>query len=99
MGADTLYCRVTWDLVLEEPQESFNPRGFGQAKRVRGGGGGGPSGRASLPYGMLLVSISPVICVRMWVSGWTPLSVLEVTWFNPPVLGCALLELVQFAPC
>lgn len=65
MGADTLCCRVGRDPVLEEPQESFNPRGFGQARGVRGGGGGAPSGRSSLPYGMLLVSISPVICVHM----------------------------------
>lgn len=80
MGADTLYCRVGWDPVLEEPQESFNPRGFGQARRVRREGEEGAlSGRSSLPYGMLLVPISPVICVHMWVLGWTPLSVLEVT--------------------
>lgn len=42
MRTDTLYCRVDWDPVLEEPQESFNPRGFGQSGRVRGRGGGGP---------------------------------------------------------
>lgn len=61
MGADTLCCRVGWDLVLEEPQESFNPRGFGQARRVRGGGGG-------RPFRAVLSSIWDVVVVGVHLS-------------------------------
>lgn len=40
MRTDTPSCRVGWDLVLEEPQESFNPTGtLGQSGK---GGREGP---------------------------------------------------------
>lgn len=78
MRTDTPSCRVGWDLVLEEPQESFNPPGPSGSQE-----GEGEKAPFLAPLSSILdsfyLSCHQGSCVGL---GKTPFSALGITWFT-----------------